>query len=166
MIQRIQSILLLGVSICMGMVLAFYIWSEVNPETSTGILFSPMEMKVIDMGEMPQDSSDDVITQTESTWYLAALAVAASLVSLFSIFQFKNRLNQMKLGALNSLLMVSYLGVCFFKVNQFEEIVMPQVQGGFHLGFMLPAGALILNAIANRFIRKDEKLVKSVDRIR
>ena len=150
----------------MGTVLAFYIWSEVNPSTATGILFSPMEMKVIDMGELASDSSDDVISQTESTWYLAALAVAASLVALFSIFQFKSRLNQMKLGALNSVLMVSYLGVCFYKVTQFEEMVMPQVQGGFHLGFMLPAAALILNAVANRFIRKDEKLVRSVDRIR
>lgn len=166
MIQRIQSILLLGVSICMGMVLAYYIWGEANPEKTKGILFSAIDMQIIDFGQGVVDKTDDVIIETQSTWYLAGLAILAALVSLFSIFQFKNRLNQMKLGALNSLLMVSYLGICFFKVNQFEELVNPQVQGNFQLGFFLPAVALVLNAVANRFIRKDEKLVKSVDRIR
>ena len=33
-------------------------------------------------------------------------------------------------------------------------------------GLFLPAAALICNMIANRFIRKDERLVRSVDRIR
>ncbi|MGW8122317.1 DUF4293 domain-containing protein [Roseivirga echinicomitans] len=166
MIQRFQTILLLGVSICMGMVLAYYIWGEANPEQTKGILFSALEMKIIDFGEGIADKSDDVIIETQSNWYLAALAVSAALVALFSIMQFKNRLTQMKLGALNSLLMVSYLGICYYKVHQFEELVNPQVDGNFQLGFFLPALALLLNAAANRFIRKDEKLVKSVDRIR
>lgn len=166
MIQRIQSLFLLGVSLCMGMTLAYYIWGEANTEQTKGIVFSAVDMRIIDFGQGVADRSDDQIVETHNTWYLAGLAIVSSLVALFSIFQFKNRLNQMKLGALNSLLMVTFLGIAFYKINQFESLVNPQMQGNFQLGFFFPALGLVLNAIANRFIRKDEKLVKSVDRIR
>lgn len=166
MLQRIQSIFLFGVSLCMGMALAYYIWGEANPEQTKGIVFSAIDMQIIDFGAGTADKSDDQILEVQNTWYLAALAVGSSLVALISIFQFKNRLTQMKLGALNSMLMVAFLGICFYKVNQFESLVNPLAQGNFQLGFFFPAVALVLNAVANRFIRKDEKLVKSVDRIR
>ena len=38
--------------------------------------------------------------------------------------------------------------------------------GVFLLGFFMIPVAMIANTMANRFIRKDEKLVRSVDRIR
>ena len=36
----------------------------------------------------------------------------------------------------------------------------------FKLGTMLPMGGLIFNSLANRFIRRDEKLVRDSDRMR
>ncbi|MFT6215424.1 MAG: hypothetical protein ACJAS3_001824 [Roseivirga sp.] len=166
MLQRVQTIFLFGVSLTMGMAMAYYIWGEANAEQTKGIVFSAFDMQIIDFGAGTVDRSDDVVLEKSSTWYLAALAIGAAVISIISVLQFKNRLTQMKLGALNSMLMVTYLGICFYKVNGFETLVNPENQGNFQLGFFFPAVALVLNAIANRFIRKDEKLVKSVDRIR
>ncbi|NJN43252.1 MAG: DUF4293 domain-containing protein [Flammeovirgaceae bacterium] len=44
-----------------------------------------------------------------------------------------------------------------------KEHVLP---GEYGLAFWLPAVAMVSNLIANRFIRKDEKLVRDSERIR
>ncbi|MBO3700383.1 DUF4293 domain-containing protein [Roseivirga sp. E12] len=165
MIQRFQTVLLLLVALCMALILAYPIWFEQSPDASKGIIVTALKMEVVDFGGTPTDGADDIILESRGTWYIAALAIAASLVAFISIFQFKNRLNQMKLGALNALLMAATLGVSFYKVYQFEEMLNP-AQGSFSIGFFLSAVAMVLNVLSNRFIRKDEKLIKSVDRIR
>lgn len=165
MIQRIQTVLLLLVALCMALILAYPIWFEQSADATKGIIVTALKMEVVDFGGTPLDGSDDIIVESTGTWYIAAMAILASIVAIFSIFQFKNRLNQMKLGALNALIMSATLGVCFYKVYQFENLINPAA-GNFSLGFFLSAVAMILNILSNRFIRKDEKLVKSVDRIR
>ena len=166
MIQRVQTLLLLGVAICMGMVLAYYIWGETTADQGELAVLTAFKVEWVDTAGTLSDRSDDTIIRTESTWYIAALAVAASLVALFSVVQYKNRLTQMKLGALNALLMAATLGISYYKIYQLEPMVNPEGQGNIQLGFFLPALAMILNILSNRFIRKDEKLVRSVDRIR
>ena len=43
----------------------------------------------------------------------------------------------------------------------------PDSMGQYMLpGFFLPAIAMVFNILANRFIRRDENLVRSVDRLR
>lgn len=164
MLQRIQSLILLGVSVVMALVLAYFIWGEVVEDQNRVVTFTAFSIDVIDTMGTPE-RTDDVTVQSQSTWYVGALAILASLTALFSIFQFKNRLTQMKLGALNSLFMVATLASCYFLINSAEK-TFPESVGQTQLGFFLPMAGLLLNMIANRFIRKDEKLVKSVDRIR
>ena len=135
MLQRVQTIFLFGVSLTMGMAMAYYIWGEANAEQTKGIVFSAFDMQIIDFGAGTVDRSDDVVLEKSSTWYLAALAIGAAVISIISVLQFKNRLTQMKLGALNSMLMVTYLGICFYKVNGFETLINPENQGNFQLGF-------------------------------
>lgn len=164
MIQRVQTLFLLGVAICMGLVLAYFIWLEPVADENRVVTFSAFSIEVVDtMGTSPR--ADDVVVETRSTWYVGTLAILAALTALLSILQFKNRLTQMKLGALNSLFMVATLASCYFLINQTEDLF-PSSQGVTQLGFFMPMAGLILNMIANRFIRRDEKLVKSVDRIR
>lgn len=164
MIQRIQTIFLLGVAVLMGMTNAYYIWGEQSSDQETVATLTSMKMKVIDTAGTISNLSDDTIIREDGTWYIGALSIVAALIAIFSVLQFKNRLNQMKLGALNALVMAATLGVSYYKIYQFEGLI--EGQGQISLGFYLPAGAMMLNIIANRFIRKDEKLVKSVDRIR
>jgi len=166
MIQRIQTLLLLGVAVCMGMVLAYYIWGKTSADQSELAVLTAFKVEWVDTAGTLSDRSDDTVIRTESTWYIAALAITASLIAIFSVLQFKNRLNQMKLGALNALVMAATLGLSYYKIYQLEGMINPEAQGNIQLGFFLPALAMILNILSNRFIRKDEKLVRSVDRIR
>jgi len=164
MIQRFQTLFLLGISICMGLLLAYFIWGEVVQDQNRVVTFTAFSIDVTNTQGTPE-RTDDILIESQSTWYVGGLAILASLTALFSVFQFKNRLTQMKLGALNSLFMVATLGACYFLINDAEKIF-PETQGQTQLGFFLPMAGLLLNMIANRFIKKDEKLVKSVDRIR
>ena len=164
MIQRVQTLWLLGVSVCMGLMLVYFIWAEVIEDQSRVVTFTAFSIEVVNTQNTPE-RTDDVLIESRSTWYVAALAILASLTALLSIFRFKNRLTQMKLGALNSLFMVATLATCYFLINQTEE-VFPETRGQTQLTFFLPMAGLILNMISNRFIRRDEKLMKSVERIR
>lgn len=164
MIQRIQTLFLLGVAVLMGMTNAYYLWGEKSADDQTVVTLTTMNMKVIETAGTISDLSDDTIIRQDGTWYIGALSIIAALIAIFSVLQFRNRLNQMKLGALNALIMAATLGISYYKIYQYEGLI--EGQGAISLGFYLPAGAMLLNIIANRFIRKDEKLVKSVDRIR
>lgn len=164
MIQRIQTLFLLGVAVLMGMTNAYYIWGENSEDQNKVATLTTMKMQVIDTAGTLRDTSDDTVIREDGTWYIGVLSILTALVAIYSILQFKRRLTQMKLGALNALFMAATLGLSYYKIYQYEGLI--EGQGQISLGFYLPAGAMLLNIIANRFIRKDEKLVKSVDRIR
>ncbi|GJM29210.1 MAG: hypothetical protein DHS20C17_18450 [Cyclobacteriaceae bacterium] len=107
-----------------------------------------------------------VIQEYFPTVVLSILAIGAMVVALFEILAYRNRVNQMKLGALNSLLLAGFLGLAVYFTFRLEKMVSLPVEGNYDFGMYLPAVALVCNLLANRFIRKDEALVRSVDRIR
>jgi hypothetical protein len=104
------------------------------------------------------------------TFYIAILEIAAAVIAFYSISQFKNRLKQIKLGALNSLVMTGVLALILFFSRQGEDLLPQtnQIAGfeNYEMGFFLVIIAMICNILANRFIRRDEKLVRSADRMR
>ena len=89
--------------------------------------------------------------------YARLCLLFSSLVSIFAIFQFKSRKRQ-KLLASFARLMIT---ISFFLViyNRSEEMV-------YGLGMMLMILPFISLIGANFFINRDEKLIKSADRIR
>ena len=94
---------------------------------------------------------------------LAALSV---IVALFEIFQYRNRLNQIKIGAINALIMAGALIACLYFTYKGQTELLPEIRGNYVFGVFFPLGAMLFNSLANRFIKKDEQLVRSVDRIR
>jgi hypothetical protein len=98
--------------------------------------------------------------------YSGGITILTILISWIEIFQYKNRMTQIKLGTLNSLLITGALVFLVYLTYKAQSEILPNILGEYQLGLFLPAVALVLNSIANRFIRKDEKLVRSVDRIR
>jgi glucan phosphoethanolaminetransferase (alkaline phosphatase superfamily) len=94
---------------------------------------------------------------------VAALSV---LIAVFEITRYKNRITQMKLGALNSLIMSLALGLAVYFIYNAEKNWFPHQQGIYRIGVFMPAVGLLFNMLANRYIRKDEQLVRSVDRLR
>jgi hypothetical protein len=100
-------------------------------------------------------------------WIIAVLALASAAVAAYEIFQFRNRFTQLKLGMLNLLLLVATFGAAFYFSNLGEAALNPKLEGQFQPAFYLPTLGLILNLLANRFIRRDEQLVRnSYDRLR
>jgi hypothetical protein len=67
---------------------------------------------------------------------------------------------------LNLLLIVATFGLQFYFSNKGEALLNPKLEGEFQPAFYLPTLALMLNLLANRFIRRDEQLVRSADRLR
>jgi hypothetical protein len=98
--------------------------------------------------------------------YSGIVALITALIALIEIFKYKNRLTQVKLGALNSLLITGSLVWLVYLTYAAQSELLPDILGQYKTGLFMPAAALIWNSLANRFIRKDEKLVRSVDRIR
>lgn len=158
MLQRIQTVFLLLIVLLMGATLIFPIWSYTAAEGTEihHVLFALYYEGV--------DASNNLVTIFFPYSLVATLAIGSITVTIIEISKFKNRLLQMKLGALNSLLMAGTLILAIYFVNNLMES--KGVAGGYGVGLYLPGVAMICNVIANRFIRKDEKLVRSVDRIR
>lgn len=164
MIQRVQTLFLLGVIICMTLAIVFPAWEKTD--TQSGVKFM---LDAFHWTEYSQDKSDAdlwVLAETKPTFYLGGLNAIVSLIALFSIFQFNKRVFQIKLGAMNAFLMMASIATATYFIYQGENRMDIEIRGIFKVGYFLPLGAMIFNSLANRFIKKDEDLVRSVDRIR
>jgi hypothetical protein len=62
--------------------------------------------------------------------------------------------------------MMAYIATATYFIYQGETELGMDIRGMFKPGYFLPLGAMIFNSLANRYIKKDEDLVRSVDRIR
>ena len=93
-----------------------------------------------------------------------ALFGFSSLLALISIFSFKNRQNQFVINRLNMILNLILLGLFVYRsLNLSGETPEVSEKG---IGMFLPIISIVLLVLANKAIKKDEDLVKSVDRLR
>ncbi len=94
----------------------------------------------------------------------ATLIAAAITLGIIEIRRYDNRMLQMKMGAFNSLLLAGCMVCAVVFANQ---LVKENPDGWkYGLGLYLPGVAVVLNLLANRFIRRDEKIVRDSERIR
>lgn len=163
MIQRIQSVLLFIVGCLMISFIFLKLWEKTSLDFTERATLTALSLT---HGMVDAEGNIAVVKNEQNTVYLAIIAGAAALVAFYSIFRYDNRLLQMKLGALNSLLIAAAVGISFVLTKTGEEYFDDNMVGRLQVGIYLAMLALFLNIIANRFIRKDEQLVRSVDRIR
>ncbi len=144
MIQRVQSIYLLLVTALMAtfLFIPFAHFDAENLRTFTllGISTSDGEMLRI--------------------WGLFALGAITTVLSFIAIFLYKNRPIQMQLCKINTLcLLCLYLGIGLY-------IYLTKIAITLSPAIAIPAIALVFNTFAHRAIKRDEKLVRSLDRVR
>lgn len=96
-------------------------------------------------------------------YLLLSLFVVSAILSLLTIFLFKNRQLQFVLGRINILLNFILLGVFVYWSPTISGETFVSEKG---IGMMIPIISIVLLVMANRAIKKDENLVKSVDRLR
>jgi len=103
-----------------------------------------------------------VIGIIDSLAYLL-LFLGSALLSVISIFLYKSRQTQFVLGRLNIILNFILLGLFVYRLLSLPGEPANSEKGN---GLLLPVFSIVLLALANKAIKKDESLVKSVDRLR
>lgn len=88
---------------------------------------------------------------------------ASAVLALISIFLFKNRKLQFVLGRINILINFFIIGFfVYWSLNLSGETQVSE-KG---IGMFVPLVSIVFLVLANKAIKKDEDLVKSVDRFR
>jgi hypothetical protein len=152
--QRIQTVFLVIAIIALITAVFLPIWTNKDAAGKTHVLYA-LHYTVLE---------NDTRTTIYFPYSLTAIfAVAAATIAFIEIGKYKNRLLQMKLGALNSLFLVITIGLALYFASQ----MIKSYQGGqYGLGMWLPGIAVLCNLLSNRFIRRDEKLVRDSERLR
>ena len=86
------------------------------------------------------------------------------VLPVLAIFMFKNRKRQLAYVYISLLATLGFLALQLWRVKTY--LATTPVAGNYFIGSVLPAVAIILLIMARRGISKDEKLVRSTDRLR
>ena len=165
MIQRIQTVFLVIVIAAMCGFCFSTVWVKVNEKTADEIILTPTSMTYY-KGSAGNNALSNLSEAESSLYHILILAAIVSLLAFVSILSFKKRVNQMKYGFVNTLLLVIIIALLFFQIMEGDKLVPHPSYGTYKIGFFLPVIALLFNVIANIYIKKDEDLVRSADRIR
>lgn len=149
MIQRKQSVFLALAALFLVLLFIFPIYSfEKDGEQSLFYIFGVNELNT-------------------DFFLLITLNVLNIFLLITIIFIFKNRMLQIKLCRLSTLLIAGFVVAIFYfaeSVKSYEELI------GYATSMMpvlvSPLAALVLVILASRAIKKDEELVRSADRLR
>jgi uncharacterized membrane protein len=100
-------------------------------------------------------------------WPLLVVAVIMTLLPLVAIFFFKDRKRQKGLVWLSILSIIAFLVLMFMRVSNLKNATPPATNLTYVLpGFVPCIIALLFLFFAIAGIRKDDKLIKSLDRLR
>ena len=139
MLQRIQTIYLVFAAVVTGvMPFVFPLWKQQSGSEIVNFYFM-------------QEIS-----------YVALFGLSTTL-SIISIITFKKRQNQFVMGRLNIILNLFLLGLFVYRLLTLSGEASVSEKG---IGMFLPIVAIVFLVLANKAIKKDEDLVKSVDRLR
>ncbi|WP_423998278.1 DUF4293 domain-containing protein [Maribacter sp. IgM3_T14_3] len=136
MIQRIQSLYLIIVAILTG-VLPFFFSLWIHVDGTE--VFANNEMLI------------------SIAFYVSAV------LAIWALVQFKNRKTQFVINRLNMILNFFLLGFFVYRSLNLSGETLVSEKG---IGMLIPVFSIIFLALANKAIKKDEDLVKSVDRLR
>ncbi|WP_370001097.1 DUF4293 domain-containing protein [Winogradskyella sp.] len=136
MIQRIQTLyLFIAAGISAGLIFVFHLWTN---------------------------NEGNEVFAVDNYMYLG-LFLGSALLSLISIFSFKNRKSQFVMGRVNIILNFILLGIFVYQSLNISGETNVSEKG---IGILLPIFSIVCLVLANKAIKKDEDLVKSVDRLR
>lgn len=136
MIQRIQTIFLVISALIMGIL---FLWF---PEVI---------------------GKDGVVVMERNEPLIIGLILVSIVLAFYSIFSFKKRQLQFVLNRLNIISNFVLLGVFVYRLLTLSGETIVSEKG---IGVLLPILSIVFLVLANKAIKKDEDLVKSVDRLR
>jgi hypothetical protein len=149
MIQRIQSIYLLLASGAFGSLFALPLLTTTASDTATSI---------------PQ-LADGRLNVFDNIGLIGLSGLGVAL-AFTAIFLYKNRNLQGRITGISLVISVLLLVLAAFTAQTVRSAVPPTGNVQFGLGWVAPVAGVILLWLAGKGIKKDEKLVKSMDRLR
>ena len=145
MIQRIQSLFLLLAAASFGAL--FFIPFAMSDTVTTQFLAD----RIYDVTDHP---------------VLAGLAGLGALLAMVSIFLFRNRPLQLKLGYVIIILAILLPVAAFLLFMNESATLESSAEVMDQAGTYIPGLAILFGFLSNYFIKKDERLVRSMDRLR
>lgn len=96
---------------------------------------------------------------------LFAVSIIGALLALIAIFLFRNRSTQMRFTVLGMVVSIAMIALEVWQIGSFQQSG-GILRGSYYWGALLPIAMVIFFILAAVNIRKDNKLVKSLDRLR
>lgn len=156
MIQRIQSLYMLGTIIALVSLFFVPIASFTHPMQGTYSLYGSGIRYLID---------PPITVYFWKTFPMLALITIAIVMNIVATLLYRKRNIQLWLVNLNFLVhVVLILLMFFFYINHLESVF--NAVAAYKAGIFIPIVSLVLLILASKAIRKDEALVKSADRLR
>lgn len=149
MIQRIQSVYLLVVTILMIICMCNPIGSIIAADNQISEFFSLFI-------SMPDGS------KVYAPWALFAIQAIIAVLAFTTIFLFKKRMLQIRLTIFSSVMLIGY----YIALVAYIMMLAEETTFSASWTVCLPFVAIILNWLAIRGIGADEALVKAYDRLR
>lgn len=141
MIQRIQSLWLLVVALA---------------------AFATYTLRLY-VGKLADGSTRDYLLADD--FLLVICIIALGILAIICLFLFRNRRLQFRLSIWGMILSIAFLFLEYWRVEAFKREEAIQ-SGSYQIGALLPLVMVIFYFLAARGIYRDERLVKSIDRLR
>jgi hypothetical protein len=110
-------------------------------------------------------AADGTVVEGISTYYFSIPLAIASIISLVAIFMYGNRMRQMALVRSTFIFFAAGIALMSLYIMDATKTLATE-SFSFGISFFLPFAAFFMNLTALHGIRKDEQLVKSLDRLR
>lgn len=152
MIQRIQSVYLLVITILLITALCLPVGSFVETNGVIAGVLKPLGLKMTN-GDF------------QSTWGAFGILLLSSVISFCTIFLYRNRMLQVRMTVFAGILLIGYYVVSWVFILMLKKTLdVVSFQCGWAL--CLPAISIVFDYLAFRAIYRDELMVKAADRLR
>ena len=145
MIQRIQSIFLL---------------------IAGGGFFSLFKFPFAKTNETVAPLFEDQLYTIQDNPILLGVCILGGILSIATIFLFNNRILQKRISLLGALVGLILAGFAIYLMTSVSQDIPATVGVETQAGLFMPAVSILMLILAYVFINKDEKLVRSSDRLR
>jgi hypothetical protein len=156
MIQRVQSIYLLLITVLMSFML-MRPYAELTITNDQTLIFQCHAVNIY--------TGDHVTGVYQTTTPVIALVLIIGLLSFGNIFFYNRRIVQMRICMVNMVLLLSLLIIILIYYNAAKMSLITNY-ASFRIPAIFPLMSIVFNIMAYRLIHRDELLVNSYNRIR
>jgi len=174
MIQRIQTLFLIAIPILLGIMQFLPVFSIEDTRTlhnSYLFLWFNKDVYLVDPVMKDNIIVNEVIDKISfgSMPYqkvCGILTIFMNILAIYTICQYKHRMLQVKLITLNNVIAASLLGIITYFSTK-HPLSYPINNPKFYcIGFYIPILVVVCNLLAKHFIQQDDKLIRSINRLR